>query len=52
MSEDLDEIFQISDRIAVIYDGRIVAVTEPDATTLEQIGMHMAGASDTDQGSQ
>ena len=51
MSEDLDEIFQLSDRIAVIYDGRIVAVTEPDATTLEQIGMHMAGASDTDQGS-
>ncbi len=52
MSEDLDEIFQLSDRIAVIYDGRIVAVTEPDATTLEQIGMHMAGASDTDRGSQ
>ncbi len=50
MSEDLDEIFQLSDRIAVIYDGRIVAVTEPDATTLEEIGMHMAGASDPDRG--
>ena len=49
MSEDLDEIFQLSDRIAVIYDGRIVAVTEPDATTLEEIGMHMAGASDGDR---
>ena len=45
MSEDLDEIFQLSDLIAVIYDGRIVAVTEPDTTTLEEIGMHMAGAS-------
>ena len=45
MSEDLDEIFQLSDRIAVIYDGRIVAVTEPDTTTLEEIGLHMAGAS-------
>ena len=44
MSEDLDEIFQLSDRIAVIFDGRIVAVTEPDATSLEEIGMHMAGA--------
>lgn len=43
LSEDLDEIFQLSDRIAVIHDGRIVAVTEPDATTLEEIGMHMAG---------
>ena len=45
MSEDLDEIFQLADRIAVIYDGRIVAVTEPNATTLEELGMHMAGAS-------
>ena len=45
MSEDLDEIFQLADRIAVIYDGRIVAVTDPDKTTLEEIGMHMAGGS-------
>lgn len=48
LSEDLDEIFQLSDRIAVIHDGRIVAVTEPDATTLEEIGMHMAGATGAD----
>ena len=44
MSEDLDEIFQLSDRIAVIYDGRIVAVTTPDTTDLESIGLAMAGA--------
>ena len=44
MSEDLDEVFQLSDRIAVIYDGRIVAVFAPDEVTLEQVGMHMAGA--------
>ncbi|MCY4069275.1 MAG: ABC transporter ATP-binding protein [Acidimicrobiaceae bacterium] len=44
MSEDLDEIFQLADRIAVIFDGRIVAMIEPDATSLEEIGMHMAGA--------
>ena len=50
LSEDLDEIFQLSDRIAVIYDGRIVAVTEPDDTTLEEIGMHMAGVTGTDAG--
>ncbi len=49
MSEDLDEIFQLSDRIAVIYDGRIVAVTEPDTTTLEEIGMHMTGGSKPDR---
>ncbi len=44
MSEDLDEIFQLSDRIAVIYDGRIVAVTTPEMTDLESIGLSMAGA--------
>ena len=45
MSEDLDEIFQLSDRIAVIYNGRIVSVTDPEDATLEEIGMHMAGSS-------
>ena len=49
MSEDLDEIFQLSDRIAVIYDGRIVAMTEPETTSLEQLGLHMAGAGDGDR---
>ena len=44
MSEDLDEIFQLSDRIAVIYDGRIVTVTTPEMTDLESIGLSMAGA--------
>ncbi len=43
MSEDLDEIFQLSDRIAVIYDGRIDYVAEPEATSLEEIGLYMAG---------
>lgn len=50
MSEDLDEIFQLSDRIAVIYDGRIVAVTAPEQTDLESIGLSMAGVgSDSDR---
>ena len=44
MSEDLDEIFQLSDRIAVIYDGLIVSVTTPDQADLESIGLSMAGA--------
>lgn len=52
MSEDLDEIFQLSDRIAVIYDGRIVAVTQPTETTREEVGLHMAGADDTHGGAQ
>ncbi len=44
MSEDLDEIFQLSDRIAVIFDGRIVTITTPAQADLESIGLSMAGA--------
>ncbi len=44
ISEDLDEIFQLSDRIAVIFDGRIVTTTTPAQADLESIGLSMAGA--------
>ncbi len=44
ISEDLDEIRALSDRIAVIYEGKIMGVVENEAATLEQIGLMMAGA--------
>ena len=44
MSEDLDEIIQLSDRIAVIFDGRILSTTTPGQADLESIGLSMAGA--------
>ncbi|MDT9592753.1 ABC transporter ATP-binding protein [Nocardioides zeae] len=43
VSTELDEIYALSDRIAVMYDGRIVAVVGPD-TPREQMGLLMAGA--------
>ncbi len=43
VSAELDEIFSLSDRIAVIYEGRIVAERDPETTTREQIGLLMAG---------
>lgn len=43
MSEDLDEIFNLSDRIAVIYEGQIIGVLDPEDATYESIGMLMAG---------
>lgn len=46
ISEDLDEIRAISDRIAVIYEGQIVGVVENRTTTLEQLGLMMAGVKD------
>src|SRR5688572_8043616 len=43
VSTELDEIFSLSDRIAVMYDGRIVDTVTPDIAR-EDIGLMMAGA--------
>src|SRR3712207_113245 len=43
VSTELDEIFALSDRIAVMYDGRIVDTVSPDIAR-EDIGLLMAGA--------
>jgi simple sugar transport system ATP-binding protein len=43
VSAELDEIRNISDRIAVIYDGRIVAIKIPEETSQEELGLLMAG---------
>ncbi|MGH3332774.1 MAG: ABC transporter ATP-binding protein [Nocardioidaceae bacterium] len=43
VSTELDEIFALSDRIAVMYDGRIVGTVTPDIPR-EEIGLMMAGA--------
>jgi len=43
ISEDLDEIRTLSDRIAVMYEGRIIGVVDRGQASLEQIGLMMAG---------
>ena len=43
ISADLDEIWALSDRIAVIYEGRIVAVRNPDEMSERELGLLMAG---------
>jgi len=43
ISEDLDEIRALSDRIAVIYEGQIIGVVDRDQATIEQLGLMMAG---------
>jgi len=43
ISADLDEIWALSDRVAVIYEGRIVAVKNVDETDIQEIGLLMAG---------
>ena len=43
ISEDLDEIFSLSDRIAVIYEGQIMDIVPRDQATPEKLGLLMAG---------
>ncbi|MFP3914006.1 MAG: ABC transporter ATP-binding protein [Actinomycetota bacterium] len=43
VSSELDEIMALSDRILVMYRGRIVAETTPAETTTSQLGLFMAG---------
>ena len=43
-SEDLEEIFELSDRIAVISDGEFMAVLNSDDKNLSEIGLMMAGS--------
>jgi ABC-type uncharacterized transport system ATPase subunit len=43
VSEDLGELLEICDRIAVIYQGRLSKATPRDATDIEKIGLLMAG---------
>ncbi len=43
VSEDLEEILALSDRILVIFDGKIVAELAPDEASKERLGLLMAG---------
>lgn len=50
VSAELDEILALSDRIAVMYRGKIVAVVENGRLTREELGLLMAGAHPADVG--
>ena len=43
VSVELDEIMGLADRIAVMFDGRIMGERLPDQTTAQELGMLMAG---------
>jgi simple sugar transport system ATP-binding protein len=43
ISEELDELFIISDRLAVIAEGRLSPSVKPAETSIEQIGTWMSG---------
>jgi len=43
ISEDLDEVLALSDRIAVIYEGQIMDIISRENATPEKLGLLMAG---------
>lgn len=47
VSEDIDELFQISDRICAIFDGSLSPLKATVDTTIEQVGRWMAGDFDS-----
>jgi ABC-type uncharacterized transport system ATPase subunit len=52
ISEDLDEIMALSDRIAVIYEGQIMDLVDADTATPEQLGLLMAGVKEEQHAAQ
>jgi ABC-type uncharacterized transport system ATPase subunit len=44
ISLELDEVMNLSDRILVMYEGEIVGELNPKETTVQELGMYMAGA--------
>ena len=45
VSAELDEVLSLSDRVVVIYEGRIVGAVDPKTVSEEQIGLMMTGGS-------
>ena len=50
VSEDLDEIFELCDRIAVIFQGRFMGVLDADDSRIADIGLMMAGTNKSKKG--
>ena len=43
VSLELDEVINVSDRIAVIFEGKIVGMVDAKEADMEQLGLMMAG---------
>ena len=50
ISEDLDEVIGLSDRIAVMFEGRIMGTMDQEEVTIQRLGLLMAGVSEGTHG--
>jgi simple sugar transport system ATP-binding protein len=48
ISADLDEILALSDRIAVMYEGRLMAIMPAEEAIADELGLLMAGVQRTE----
>ncbi len=46
VSAELDEILGLADRVAVLYDGKLMGVLDANVATREKVGLLMAGITD------
>jgi ABC-type uncharacterized transport system ATPase subunit len=44
ISAELEELMNLADRIAVMFEGRIIGIVDPATVTTEQLGLMMAGS--------
>ena len=49
VSLELDEVMNLSDRILVMYEGEVVGELDPKTTTVQELGLYMAGAKKMDK---
>jgi len=50
VSLELEEVMSLSDRILVMYEGEIVGELDPKQTTVQELGLYMAGAKRAEKG--
>lgn len=50
ISLELDEVMNLADRILVMYEGEIVGELDPKTTTVQELGLYMAGAKNNVKG--
>jgi simple sugar transport system ATP-binding protein len=50
ISADLEEVMSVSDRIGVLYEGRLVAELKADSVSAEELGFYMTGGKAGERG--